>query len=137
MQIPIYYDPMIAKLIVHAPTRIEAIQKMKQVIRDYRIEGVSTTLPFGAFVMDHEAFVTGHFDTHFVKNHYTPEHILENQRAIARMAALVDIRHWQEHQKKIRLWSMAIPTGNAARPIDQFECYEIEDRYTAGETGAR
>ncbi|MFN7688011.1 MAG: acetyl/propionyl/methylcrotonyl-CoA carboxylase subunit alpha [Sphingobacteriales bacterium] len=102
MQIPIYYDPMIAKLIVHAPTRIEAIQKMKQVIRDYKIEGVSTTLPFGAFVMDHEAFVTGHFDTHFVKNHYTPEHILENQRAIARMAALVAIRHWQEHQKKIR-----------------------------------
>lgn len=102
MQIPIYYDPMIAKLIVHAPTRTEAIQKMKQAISNYRIEGVTTTMPFGSFVMDHDAFVSGHFDTHFVKNHYTPELILEKQRSIAAMAALVALRHWQEKQQQLR-----------------------------------
>ena len=45
MTIPIYYDPMIAKLVVHGKTRTEAIQKMLQAIKDYKIEGVATTLP--------------------------------------------------------------------------------------------
>jgi hypothetical protein len=88
MQIPIYYDPMIAKLIVHAPTRIEAIQKMIEAIQAYQIEGVATTLPFGTFVMEHDAFVSGMFDTHFVQHHYTPEKIREKQRANAEIAAL-------------------------------------------------
>jgi propionyl-CoA carboxylase alpha chain len=101
MQIPIYYDPMIAKLIVHAPTRIEAIQKMKQAIRDYKIEGVTTTMPFGMFVMEHDAFITGHFDTHFVKNHYTPELIKEKQKQSAEMVALVALRHWLNMQAKL------------------------------------
>lgn len=102
MQIPIYYDPMIAKLIVHAPTRIEAIQKMIRAIRDYKIEGVTTTMPFGIFVMEHEAFVSGGFDTHFVRNHYTPEKIREKQKANAEAAALVALRYWQEEFNKLR-----------------------------------
>lgn len=102
MQIPIYYDPMIAKLIVHAPTRIEAIQKMIRAIRDYKIEGVTTTMPFGIFVMEHEAFVSGGFDTHFVRNHYTPEKIKEKQKANAEAAALVALRFWQEELNKLR-----------------------------------
>ena len=102
MQIPIYYDPMIAKLIVHAPTRIEAIQKMKQAIRDYKIEGVTTTMPFGMFVMEHDAFISGHFDTHFVKNHYTPELIKEKQKRNAEMVALVALKHWLDKQKELK-----------------------------------
>ncbi len=102
MQIPIYYDPMIAKLVVHAPTRIEAIQKMKQAIRDYKIEGVMTTLPFGMFVMEHDAFVAGMFDTHFVKDHYTPEKIKDKQKANAEIAALIALKYWQDQQKQIR-----------------------------------
>ena len=102
MQIPIYYDPMIAKLIVHAPSRIEAIQKMKSAIRDYQIEGVSTTMPFGIFVMEHEAFISGQFDTHFVKNYYTPDLIKARQKANAEAAALVALKFWQERQKQLR-----------------------------------
>ena len=59
MTIPIYYDPMIAKLVTHGKDRTEAIQKMKAAIKDYKIEGVSTTLPFGTFVFEHEAFLSG------------------------------------------------------------------------------
>jgi propionyl-CoA carboxylase alpha chain len=99
MQIPIYYDPMIAKLIVHAPTRIEAIQKMIEAIQAYQIEGVATTLPFGTFVMEHDAFVSGMFDTHFVQHHYTPEKIREKQRANAEIAALAALKYWQEKRK--------------------------------------
>ncbi len=73
MEIPIYYDPMIAKLITYGPDRETAIQRMIQAIDDYHIVGVETTLGFGRYVMEHEAFTSGNFDTHFVKNHFTPE----------------------------------------------------------------
>jgi len=99
MTIPIYYDPMIAKLVVHGKTRTEAIQKMLQAIKDYKIEGVATTLPFGTFVFEHDAFFSGNFDTHFVKNHYTPEKIKEKQKANAEVAAIVALRYLLDKQK--------------------------------------
>ena len=73
MTIPIYYDPMIAKLITFAATRQEAMDKMIRAIDEYRISGVQTTLPFCRFVMNHEAFRSGKFDTGFVKDHFRPE----------------------------------------------------------------
>jgi len=73
MDIPIYYDPMIAKLTVHAKDRESAIQRMKRAIDDYKISGIQTTLPFGKFVMSHPAFVSGDFDTQFIKNFFDPE----------------------------------------------------------------
>jgi propionyl-CoA carboxylase alpha chain len=93
---------MIAKLVVHGKTRTEAIQKMLQAIKDYKIEGVSTTLPFGTFVFEHDAFFSGHFDTHFVKNYYTPEKIKDKQKANAEVAALVALKYWQEQQQQLR-----------------------------------
>jgi len=98
MDISIYYDPMIAKLVVHGKTRTEAIQKMLQAIKDYKIEGVATTLSFGTFVFEHEAFFSGHFDTHFVKNYYTPEKIKEKHKASAEIAALAALKYWLEKQ---------------------------------------
>ncbi|HMU45955.1 MAG TPA: acetyl-CoA carboxylase biotin carboxylase subunit [Chitinophagaceae bacterium] len=101
MPIPIYYDPMIAKLATHGNNRIEAIQKMKDAINDYIIEGVATTLPFGTFVFDHEAFLTGKFDTHFVKKYYTPEIILDKQKEHAELAAIFALKYWLEQQKQV------------------------------------
>lgn len=75
MQIPIYYDPLIAKLIVHAPTREEAIAKAIRAIDEYRIVGVETTLPFCKFVLNHEEFRTGKFNTHFVNTYFKPEYL--------------------------------------------------------------
>lgn len=73
MEIPIYYDPMIAKLITYGNDRTEAIQKMIRAIDEYQITGVQTTLPFCRFVLEHEAFTSGNFDTHFVSQYFTPE----------------------------------------------------------------
>jgi len=101
MDISIYYDPMIAKLVVHGKTRTEAIQKMLQAIKEYKIEGVATTLPFGTFVFEHDAFFTGKFDTGFVKKYYTPEKIKEKQKANAEIAAMVALKHWMNLQKNI------------------------------------
>ncbi len=78
MDIPIFYDPMIAKLIVHGVDRTDAINKMLRAIQDYVITGVETTLPFCAFVLKHQAFVSGNFDTGFIKNHFSPEMLNKN-----------------------------------------------------------
>ena len=78
MDIPIYYDPMLAKLITYGKTREEAIQLMIKAIDNYHVEGVQTTLPFGKFVFEHEAFRSGNFGTHFVKKYYNAD-VLKNQ----------------------------------------------------------
>jgi propionyl-CoA carboxylase alpha chain len=101
--IPVYYDPMIAKLITHGKDRTEAIQKMKAAISDYTIEGVSTTLPFGTFVFEHEAFLSGNFDTQFVQKYYTPEKLLTKEKANAQLAALIALKYWLEKQKEIKV----------------------------------
>ena len=75
MDIPIYYDPMISKLIVHAEDRNAAISKMIRAIDDYQVAGIETTLSFCRFALQHEAFVTGDFDTNFVKHFFKPEYL--------------------------------------------------------------
>src|SRR5690606_35543463 len=70
MEISVYYDPMIAKLIVWGNNRAEAIQRMKRAITEYQITGIQSTLPFGKFVMEHPAFLNGEYTTNFVDTHY-------------------------------------------------------------------
>lgn len=103
MDIPVYYDPMLAKLITFGETREEAIQLMLKAIADYHIEGVQTTLPFGRYACEHEAFRSGHFDTHFVKNYYSPEALKAQTQTEANMAALIAVKQYMEDQKLVRL----------------------------------
>ncbi|AMC11899.1 biotin carboxylase [Lutibacter profundi] len=103
MDIPIYYDPMLSKLITYGKTREEAIQLMIEAIDNYKIEGVKTTLPFGKFVCEHEAFRSGNFDTHFVKNYYTPEKLQAGLDEEAKIAALVALKIYFEDQKIVRV----------------------------------
>jgi acetyl-CoA carboxylase biotin carboxylase subunit len=88
MEIPIFYDPMISKLIVHGKDRTEAIEKMIRAIDDYRIVGVETTLDFCKFVLRHPAFVSGQFDTGFIAKHYKPEMLTEEHPEYAAIAAI-------------------------------------------------
>ncbi|AZV44275.1 acetyl-CoA carboxylase biotin carboxylase subunit [Peribacillus asahii] len=64
--IPPYYDSMIAKLIVHAPTREEAIDKMKRALSEFVVEGIHTTIPFHLKLLSHNQFVSGEFNTKFL-----------------------------------------------------------------------
>jgi acetyl-CoA carboxylase biotin carboxylase subunit len=73
MDVPIYYDPMISKLCTFAEDRESAMDRMIRAIDEYTIVGVETTLGFGKFVMQHEAFRSGNFDTHFVGKYFEPK----------------------------------------------------------------
>lgn len=103
MEVPIYYDPMLSKLITYGKTREESIQKMIEAIEAYQIEGVYTTLPFGKFVMEHEAFRSGDFDTHFVKKYYDSEVLKAHMEKEAEIAAYVAMKQYLEDQKILRL----------------------------------
>lgn len=100
MDIPIYYDPMIAKLIAHGVNRQDAIEKLKQAIADYQIKGVKTTLPFGTFVLHHPAFTTGNFDTKFVDNYFHPEQLAQDETLLA---SLIAAKILQEHSKRFEV----------------------------------
>jgi acetyl-CoA carboxylase biotin carboxylase subunit len=73
MEIPIYYDNMLAKLIAWGSTREQAIERLRRAIKEYIITGIETTLSFGEFVLTHDAFLSGKFDTHFIQNFFNPE----------------------------------------------------------------
>ncbi|GMN08594.1 acetyl-CoA carboxylase biotin carboxylase subunit [Croceitalea sp. MTPC5] len=103
MDIPIYYDPMLSKLITYGKTREEAIELMIRAIVGYEVKGVETTLPFGLYVMQHEAFRSGNFDTHFVKDHYAPEVLQAKREQNAKIAAKIALKQYFEDQKIVRL----------------------------------
>ena len=75
MEIPIYYDPMIGKLIAWAPSRSEAIERLNNAIAAFRINGIETTLPFGKWAIQQPAFRDGKFDTHFIEKYFKPEYL--------------------------------------------------------------
>lgn len=67
-EIPIYYDPMISKLIVWAQTREEAIRRMRRALYEYKITGVKTSIKFLERIMDAPAFKNGNYNTHFIQD---------------------------------------------------------------------
>lgn len=121
MEIPIFYDPLIAKLVVHAPTREEAIAKMIRAIDDYEVAGVATTLSFGKFVLNHPKFISAEFDTNFIKKYFTPDMLSFDDEACAEVAANLAV--WLSGNKKGRAAAgdgsvaKAAPTSNWRRRV--------------------
>ncbi|MBL4745286.1 MAG: acetyl-CoA carboxylase biotin carboxylase subunit [Flavobacteriaceae bacterium] len=103
MDIPIYYDPMISKLITYGANRTEAIQRMIYAINNYPIKGVKTTLPFGKFVCEHPAFIRGDFDTHFVQNYYSSELLKKELTEDATLAALIALKLYTQEKALLRI----------------------------------
>ncbi|TCC92164.1 acetyl-CoA carboxylase biotin carboxylase subunit [Pedobacter frigiditerrae] len=101
MEIPIYYDPMIAKLITFGANREEAIERMIRAIDEYDITGIQTTLSFGKFVMQHEAFTSGKFDTHFVGKYFNTDSLKNDNEEEAMLAAITAVLLLQKEKTKI------------------------------------
>ena len=87
-EIPIYYDPLMAKLIVFDQDRKSAIKRMSRAIQRFDLRGVANTLGFCDWVMNHPDFQDGWFDTHFINNKFDPSHLSQKineqeQKAVA------------------------------------------------------
>jgi propionyl-CoA carboxylase alpha chain len=69
-EIPMYYDSMIAKLVVHGADRMDAIRRMREALNAFVIRGVSSNIPFQSALLAHPGFVSGQFNTGFIAEHY-------------------------------------------------------------------
>jgi acetyl-CoA carboxylase biotin carboxylase subunit len=87
--VSVYYDPMISKLVVWAPTREHAIHRMLRALGEYELVGVTTNIPLCAFVLQHPKFVAGDFDTHFLAREFDSVKLRENGRLDRKAAALL------------------------------------------------
>lgn len=102
MDIPIHYDPMIAKLVTFADNRDEAIKRMIRAIDEYEIVGIQTTLSFCKYVLEHEAFTSGNFDTKFIEKYFTPEVLDESiSEEEAKIAAALAVKLWTEKKGQL------------------------------------
>lgn len=99
--IPIFYDPMIAKLVVHAATREEAIDRLCRAVDEYYIKGIQTTLNFGKWAVQTEPFRTGNFDTKFIEKYFKPEYLVEDDADSEAVAALLASVVWNKEKKPI------------------------------------
>ncbi len=95
MEIPIYYDPMIAKLIAWGSDREEARLRLLRAIDEYLVKGIRTTLPFGSWALQHPAFIEGKFDTHFIGKYFAPNLLRKPDETATRAAAMLAAQIWQ------------------------------------------
>lgn len=96
MDIPIYYDPMLAKLVVHAETRQKAINKAIKAIDKYEINGVASILPFCRYAINHESFRSGNFNTHFVKDYFSDPSVLNTDKSELDLAAIFGAKFYNQ-----------------------------------------
>lgn len=104
LEIPIFYDPMIAKLIVWGEDRKEAIQRMIRAIDEYKIRGIKTTLAFGKWAVQQQAFREGKFDTKFIEKYFKPEMLDSQEEDEKIIAAMLSGIIWNDMrtQKKMQ-----------------------------------
>lgn len=103
MDVPIYYDPMLSKLVVWGENRQAAIEHLISAIRNFKIEGIQSTLPFGLFVLQNEAFRIGNFDTNFVAKYYTPQIMNQTFASEANHAALIALKSYLSKKELLKV----------------------------------
>lgn len=115
MDIPIYYDPMISKMCTYGRTREEAINRMIRAIDDYKVIGIETTLPFGKFVIQHEAFKSGNYNTSFVGTYFSSESLKQEKNIDEEeVAAIFASKLIFESQNKTKVSQKTIQTNNVS-----------------------
>jgi acetyl/propionyl-CoA carboxylase alpha subunit len=99
MDIPIFYDPMIAKLVVWGKDRNEAIDRLCRAVDEFKIQGIQTTLAFGKWAVRQPAFVEGKFDTNFIGKYFKPEYLIHEDKEEAAIAAALAGVLWEKGKK--------------------------------------
>ncbi len=110
MDIPIYYDPMIAKLIAWGSNREEARLRLLRAIDEYHVTGIHTTLSFGSWALQQPAFIEGKFDTHFIGKYFAPSLLHTPNDAATRAAAILAAQIWQQH--RVEQAPLSAPSAN-------------------------
>ena len=99
-EVPIFYDPLIAKLLVWAPTRKEAISRMKRALHEYQIRGIKTSIQFHLLVMENTKFVDGNYNTTFIDKVVGKIEYRKKNHEVAAIAAVIG-RTLKEYQTAV------------------------------------
>jgi acetyl/propionyl-CoA carboxylase alpha subunit len=111
-EIPIFYDPLMAKLIVYAESRELAINKMIKAIERFDLRGVANTLTFCKWLMQHEDFRTGWFDTHFIAKKFSSEMLVETISENETLALAIAISKLKDRGKTVIQKEASSPSQN-------------------------
>jgi acetyl-CoA carboxylase, biotin carboxylase subunit len=112
MDIPIFYDPMIAKLIAYAATRDESIDRLCRAIDEYHIKGIQNTLAFGKWAVNTVPFRSGNFDTKFIEKYYHPSDLAIDAPEAERAAAVLAAYIWERRSKSGAVATQPIANTN-------------------------
>ncbi|MFC2131309.1 acetyl/propionyl/methylcrotonyl-CoA carboxylase subunit alpha [Bacteroidota bacterium] len=88
-EISIHFDPMLAKLVVLGKNRTEAINRMKRALKNYRVKGVKTSIPFELAVMDTKQFIDASFDTGFIENNFNFDKLKDMKKEYEEIVAAI------------------------------------------------
>ena len=159
-EISMYYDPMIAKLCTWAPTRMEAIERMRVALDSFEVEGIGHNLPFLSAVMDHPKFVSGDMTTAFIAEEYPDgfEGVTLPETELRRIAAATSAMHrigeirrtrvsgrMDNHERKVGAdWNVAIQgqsydvvieadQGGATVRFEDGEALRVKGNWTPGD----
>lgn len=102
-EVSLYYDPMVAKLIVWGETRGEALLRMRRALREYRIMGIKTTIPFHQRLLDNTNFMAGVYDTTFLQQNPDLIHDLQDRHAQAAAIAAAILAHQRRQKALVQL----------------------------------
>ena len=95
-EVPVYYDPLIAKVITWGEDRKAAIARMSRALGEYIIEGIETTIPFHMWVMRDDKFISGDFDTSYIDKHYSGSATRAHRRVPSEIAVIAASIHAME-----------------------------------------
>src|SRR5205807_1868213 len=102
--VPVFYDPMLSKLVCHGATRDEAIARMRRALMEYRVEGIETTIPFFSWIMDNDDFRNANFDTGYI-DRMLPlidfAHTADETRVDAAIAAAAILAFEESHRVQL------------------------------------
>ncbi|HEX5023264.1 MAG TPA: acetyl-CoA carboxylase biotin carboxylase subunit, partial [Candidatus Binatia bacterium] len=103
-EVPIYYDPMIAKLITWGENRVEAILRMRRALREYQVRGIKTNISFNQWILRHPRFMSGDVNTGFIDEEYrasSSEEVLPHKEIALASAAIAALH--REHEQTLGL----------------------------------
>ncbi len=117
-EVPIHYDPMIAKLIVWGEDRVEAIVRMRRALREYQIRGIKTNIPFHQWILRHPRFMAGEFNTGFIDDEYRTmrkEEIFPHKDIALASAAIAALR--REQERAVRMLQRGVAEKSRWRDV--------------------
>lgn len=104
-EVSLYYDPLIAKLVVWGETRGETILRMRRALKEYRIMGIKTTIPFYEQLLNSARFIGGQFDTTFIENRFTPAEEEKEHHTEAAVIVAALLAHRDRQRTVVRVAS--------------------------------